>query len=432
MLSNVADSSTDFDEKEQPIAMGYNNADLEKAATSASRRSSKRQASRQQSESAKSSKSDEDKDVEKGDKDKEGDEEEKDPNLITWDGDDDPENPQNFPKWRKWVITLAFSITTLVVTFSSSVFSTAFQPTAMEFGVSEEVMTLGLSLFVIGFAVGPIVWGPLSELYGRKPPLFAGFFLFAIFQIPVAVAVNLETIFLCRFFGGVFASAPLAIVGGALGDLWDPVERGVAICLFAGATFVGPVFGPIIGSFITASYLGWRWTQWITLIMAGSFGLMAFFLVPETYAPILLHKRAKKIRYETKNWAIHAEYDEEQVTGKDIASKFVARPIKMLFTEPILILVTIYMSLIYGILYLFFEAYPIAFSEVRGWSSYIGSLPFLAITVGVAMGCGVIIWTTKTRFKRAMEEQGHVVPEERLIPMIVGGVVMPAGLFWFA
>lgn len=240
MLSDVADSSTDFDEKDQPIATGYNNADLEKAATSASHRSSKRQPSRQQSESAKSSKSDSDKDVEKGDKDKEGDEEEKDPNLITWNGDDDPENPQNFPKWRKWLITLCFSLTTLVVTFSSSVFSTAFQPTAMEFGVSEVTMTLGLSLFVIGFAVGPIIWGPASELYGRKPPLFVGFFLFAVFQVPVAVAVNLETIFLCRFFGGVFASAPLAIVGGALGDLWDPVERGVAICLFAGATFVGP------------------------------------------------------------------------------------------------------------------------------------------------------------------------------------------------
>lgn len=192
------------------------------------------------------------------------------------------------------------------------------------------------------------------------------------------------------------------------------------------------VFGPVIGSFITASYLGWRWTQWITLIMAGFFGLIALVVVPETYAPILLHKRAKKIRYETKNWAIHSEKDEEQVTPKDILTGFVLRPIKMLFTEPILIAVTIYMSLIYGILYLFFEAYPIAFSEVRGWSSYIGSLPFLAIIVGVAMGCGVIIWTTKTRFKRAMEEQGHVVPEERLIPMIVGGFVMPAGLFWFA
>lgn len=101
---------------------------------------------------------------------------------------------------------------TVSVTFASSVFSAATQDTAKIFGVSQEVMVLGTSLFVLGFAFGPLVFGPLSELYGRRNPLFVGFFIFAIFQIPVAVAQNLQTIFVCRFFGGLFASAPLAIV----------------------------------------------------------------------------------------------------------------------------------------------------------------------------------------------------------------------------
>jgi DHA1 family multidrug resistance protein-like MFS transporter len=101
---------------------------------------------------------------------------------------------------------------TVSVTFASSVFSTATVVTAKKFHVSEEVMVLGTSLFVLGFAFGPMVFGPLSELYGRKTPLFAGFVIFAIFQIPVAVAQNLQTIFVCRFLGGFFASAPLGIV----------------------------------------------------------------------------------------------------------------------------------------------------------------------------------------------------------------------------
>lgn len=101
---------------------------------------------------------------------------------------------------------------TVCVTFASSVFSSATQATARVFNVSPEVMVLGTSLFVLGFAFGPLIFGPLSELYGRKTPLFVGMFTFAIFQIPVAVATNLQTIFVCRFFGGVFASAPLAIV----------------------------------------------------------------------------------------------------------------------------------------------------------------------------------------------------------------------------
>jgi hypothetical protein len=178
------------------------------------------------------------KDLEKGDAEGEKKKEEppKDPNLIEWSGPSDPENPMNWPASKKWIVTITLGLMTFCVTFASSVFSTATIATSIEFGVSTEVMTLGTSLFVLGFAVGPLIWGPGSELFGRKLPLFFGYALFAIFQIPVAVAVNLETIMLCRFFGGVFASAPLAIVGGALADFFGPVDRGVAVVVFAAAT----------------------------------------------------------------------------------------------------------------------------------------------------------------------------------------------------
>ncbi|KAF2634763.1 MFS multidrug transporter [Massarina eburnea CBS 473.64] len=368
-------------------------------------------------------------DVEKVHGSKDGD---KDPNLIDWDGPDDPDNPQNFPRWRKWLITVTLGTVTFCITFASSVFSTATTATAAEFNVSSEVMVLGTSLFVLGFAVGPPIWGPLSELYGRKIPLFTGFFIFAIFQIPVAVAQNLQTIMVCRFFGGVFGSAPLGIVGGQLTDFWGPLDRGVAMCIFAGATFIGPVAGPIVGGFVVQSYLGWRWTEWITAIMGFSFGTIGFIIVPETYGAVLLSRRAQKIRFETKNWAIHAKIDEQQADLKTIAEKYLLRPFQMLMQEPILILVTLYMSLIYGILYLFFEAYPIAFQEQRGWNPGVGALPFLSITLGVVLGCAIIIFMSQTRLKHQLERDGHIVPEERLLPMIIGGFLFPAGMFWFA
>lgn len=356
----------------------------------------------------------------------------KDPHLIEWNGPDDPENPMNFPRWRKWMITIVLGFVTFCITFASSVFSTATQITARHFGVSNEVMILGTSLFVLGFAVGPPIWGPLSELYGRKYPLFIGFFIFSIFQIPVAVAQNLQTVMICRFFGGVFGSAPLGIVGGTLTDFWGPIDRGVSMAIFAGATFIGPVAGPIAGGFIVQSHLGWRWTEYLTAIMGFGFGAIGFILVPETYAPVLLSQRAKKIRFQTKNWAIHAKADEQQVDLKNIVERYLLRPFSMLLHEPILDLVTLYMAFIYGILYLFFEAYPIAFQEERGWNSGVGALPFLSITIGVLIGCAIIVYTSKTRFKRKMEEHGHIVPEERLIPMIIGGAFFPIGMFWFA
>ena len=359
--------------------------------------------------------------------------EEKDPNLVDWDGDDDSGNPLNMPSWKKWLITCTTGIMTFTVTFASSVFSTATQATAMQFGVSPEVMVLGTSLFVLGFAFGPIVWGPFSELYGRKMPLFIGFFVFAIFQIPVAVAQNLQTIFICRFFGGFFASAPLAIVGGLLADMFGPIDRGIAIAVFSGATFIGPVAGPIVGGFITMSYLGWRWTAWITAIMAFSFGIIGFIVVPETFGPLLLQQRAKKIRHQTKNWAIHSKMDESEVDLKEITEKYLLRPFTMLALEPILLLITLYMGFIYGFLYLCFEAYPIAFQEDRGWNLGVGALPFIAITVGVVCACLFIAYFSKTRFARKLEANGGTpVPEERLIPMIVGGALLPIGMFWFA
>jgi MFS transporter, DHA1 family, multidrug resistance protein len=355
-----------------------------------------------------------------------------DPNLITWDGPDDPENPQNWSATKKWATTALCSGLTLSITFSSSVFSTATEVTALEFGVSDEVMILGTALTVLGFCFGPLIWGPFSELYGRKPPLFFGMIVFAIFQIPVAVATNLETIFLSRFFVGFFGCAPLVIMAGALADYFDPVDRGVAICLFAAATFIGPVAGPIVGGFVTESYLGWRWTAWLTLIIAGFFTLIGLLFVSESFAPVLLQQRARKIRLQTRNWAIHSELDEHEVTLRQILVKYLFRPIVMLVREPILVLLTIYISLVYGILYLFFEAYPIAFQEVRGWSGGVGALPFIGIIVGVIIGAAIVSYATRTRFNRKLQKHGKVIPEERLPPMMLGGVLLPIGLFWFA
>lgn len=186
------------------------------------------------------------------------------------------------------------------------------------------------------------------------------------------------------------------------------------------------------GGFITDSYLGWRWTAWITLIPSAFFGLIALFVIPETYSPKLLQDRAGRLRRETKNWALHSFLDEHKPTLSQIGHNYLLRPFQMLALEPILICMTIYLALIYGILYLFFEAYPISFSQVRGWTSLgVAALPFIGIMIGVFLGVALIIYATKTRFARKFAKYGYVVPEERLIPMMIASVLLPIGLFWF-
>jgi multidrug resistance protein len=196
----------------------------------------------------------------------------------------------------------------------------------------------------------------MSEVLGRRPPLLWGYLLFAIFQIPVALAQNVTTICVGRFLGGFFAAAPLSVVGGILADLWDPIPRSYAICIFAAGGFAGPVAGPIAGGYIAESRLGWRWTSWITLIIAAVVGVLAYFIVPETSAPRILQYRAASLRKDLRTNEYHAKADDEKLTVQRILTVYMTRPFSMFIQEPILALVTSYMSFLYGMVYLLFEA----------------------------------------------------------------------------
>ncbi|KAL2701965.1 MFS-type transporter TraF [Penicillium crustosum] len=342
--------------------------------------------------------------------------------ALDWDGPTDSNNPRNFSTPKKVFITACLASLVCISTFGSSVMSPASGQLIHEFGISKELSILATALYVLGFAVGPLLFGPASEVLGRKYPLSVGVFLFAIFSIPIAVAKNVATIFVCRFLCGTFAAAPLAIAGGGLADLWEPLSRGIAVAGFASATFLGPVLGPLVGGFVTKSHLGWRWTQWLSIIFSLVFLAIYFVFCPETYSPIVLARLAKKRGQMPPGG---------KVDFKQLAKVYMLRPFIMLVQEPILALLTLYMGFIYGFLYLCFEAFPIAFEEHRGWDIGIGSLPFLSITVGVLIGVVIIIVHTMTRMRRKLETVGDA-PEERLVPMMIGSILMPAGIFWFA
>ena len=166
--------------------------------------------------------------------------------------------------------------------------STQGSSTAEEFDTTETVMLLGVSLYVLGFSLGPIVWGPSSEVLGRRIPLFGGFLIFSLLQIPIALSHSLPGLLVCRLLAGCFGAAPVVLVSASYADFWDPAYRGTASAAYSLASFAGPTLGPIIGSFVVADKsLGWRWTAWLTLIISAVCGPTAFFFVPETFGPVL-------------------------------------------------------------------------------------------------------------------------------------------------
>ncbi|KAK4697093.1 hypothetical protein P7C71_g944, partial [Lecanoromycetidae sp. Uapishka_2] len=344
----------------------------------------------------------------------------KDPDLITLNGPDDPLNPMNLPPWRKWFCASILGAMTFAATFSSSVFTAATRATAQEFEVAPETMALATSLYVFGFATGPILMGPASELHGRKIPFFVGYVGFIITQIPVGLATNVETILIFRFLGGVASSGSPAIVGGYLADFLPPVERGVAVAIFAATTLIGPSAGAIIGGVVVQSSLGWRWTAWISMIMGILFGAIGFVVLPETYVPVLLKRKAWDLRYDTRNWALHSKLDERPVDIKDFVVRYLSRPFIMLCLEPILLAMTLYISFTFGMVYLLFVAYPISFVQQRGMDPVTGGLPLIAIIIGIIIGAFYVAHYTLTTIKQKFLKEGKVAPEDRLPPMIVG------------
>ena len=360
------------------------------------------------------------------------DEQGPDPNLVTWDGPNDPHNPHNWSFLIKCGITAIWIFANLCTSMSSSIYSSGVGQLETEFGMSPPVATLGVSLFLCGYALGPIFFSPLSEKYGRKLPTLIGVFCSAAFCMCVALGQNIQTILLGRFFEGAFGAAPLCIVGGGIVDIWGPESRGVALSTGIGTVMAAPVLAPVIGNFVVQSYLGWRWTAWLSGIMGLACSVIILFGLPETFAPVLLQRKAKRAR-KAGNAAAHSQFDDMGHGLSNMVRMYLIRPFVMLATEPILLLVTLYQSFIYGILYLIFEALPIAFRENRGWALGVSSLPFLAVLTGILLGAAVVIIHGRTVFIRELRaNDGQVVPESRLPLMIGGGVLLPVGCFIFA
>lgn len=206
----------------------------------------------------------------------------KDPYEVGWDnGDADPHNPRSLPGWRKWSIVIITSVGSFCVTNASSIYTSTYTQMDAEFGNSRIVATLGLSFFVLGIALGPF-WSPLAEFYGRRPIYLASFAFFLIWLVPSAVARNIQTMIVARFFQGLAGSAFLSVSGGTVSDMFARNQMQAAMAVFTLAPFAGPSVGPLIGGFINSN-VSWRWTHYVLLIWAGVLLVTIYLFVPETY-----------------------------------------------------------------------------------------------------------------------------------------------------
>ncbi|KAI1776646.1 MFS multidrug transporter [Hypoxylon cercidicola] len=354
-----------------------------------------------------------------------------DDNIVEWDGPNDPECPRNWRMPKKVLMVLTTSGMILSVSFGSSVFAPAEKVAAAQFGVPLIVMQLTVALWILGFFAGPVFFGPLSEIFGHVVPFWLSTAGMAVFQLPIALGGNVRTILICRFFAGVFGSGVMAIVSGMYFELYESTSRGVALGLSAICINLGATIAPVAGAYLTYD-ASWRWTAWTTLIITGALSFVGIFTVHETSSRMILRHKASRLRFETRNWALHSQSEETRIDFHDITHRYLTKPVRMFVTEPILVIITLYLTLVYGTLYLSFQAFPLAFQQ-RGWLPTTSSLPFIAVILGI-----LTAWTACSIFsltwykERALHTKGPTVPEWRLPPMMLGAILLPPSLFWFA
>ncbi|KAL1966058.1 hypothetical protein VTN77DRAFT_4806 [Rasamsonia byssochlamydoides] len=355
----------------------------------------------------------------------------RDPNIVDWDGPDDPMNPMNWPFRKKFIATATISIITLLTPLGSSMFAPGV-PNVMEDFKSDNVYLASfvVSVYLLGYCFGPLVIAPLSELYGRMPLYNICNVLFTVFNVACAVAPNMGSLIVFRLFAGLAGSCPLTIGAGSLSDMIRQEKRGGAMAAWALGPLLGPVIGPVAGGYLTQAK-GWRWTFWVLAIAGGAVTINTLVFMRESYAYIILDRKTKRLRKETGNPNLRSALD----TGRSPRDLFVfsiVRPTKMLFLSPIVFLLSLYVAVIYGYLYLLFTTITDVFEEQYHFSQGSVGLAYLGIGIGSMIGLFSLGATSDRLLKYLTVKNGGVAkPEYRLPPMIIGAWFIPLSLFWY-
>lgn len=355
--------------------------------------------------------------------------------IVGFEGVDDQLNPKNWSIGRKWVTLGIVGTTGMLVGWASSIDSTVIEQGQEAFGVSEIAESLATALFLIAFGVGSLVAAPFSETVGRNPIYIATLSILMIFTMASGLAPNFGAQLAFRFLAGLFGCTPMTTFGGSMSDIFDPIDRTYAFPVCCTLSFLGPFLAPMVGSFIgQSSQVTWRWTEWSTLLMAALVTGSIFLFVPETYGPVLLGWKAKHLREITGDQRFRAEFELRQSSLGIRLLHSCSRPFNLFFREIMVALFTMYLVVVYIVLFGFLTGYEFIFGETYGFSQGSVGLMFIGMNVGFLVAFAMvphIYFAYKKRLMNAVEN-GHegLPPEERLWFAMYGAPWLPISLFW--
>lgn len=355
--------------------------------------------------------------------------------AVIWDKPTDSANPKDWPMTRKWTATTIVSAFAFISPVASSMVAPALEDIGRDLDIhSSALRALILSIFLLAYALGPLLLGPLSELYGRVPVLQLSNLFFLVFNLGCGFARTGPQMMVCRFFAGIGGSAPLSIGGGVLSDCWHAEQRGRAIAIYSLAPLLGPAVGPIAGALISGSTT-WRWMFWASSLLCLAIQLLGLLFLQETYAPKLLEQKARRLRKQTGDDSWYAET--AQLTSTHWARKIqvsIARPFVMLATQPIIMVIAVYMAYLYGLTYLVLSSFPGLFTSQSYYrmSTEMGSLNYIALGLGYVFGAEMTARINDFTYNRLKKRSNNVgKPEFRAPVMIPCSILFTIGFSWY-
>ncbi|KAF2690099.1 MFS general substrate transporter [Lentithecium fluviatile CBS 122367] len=350
--------------------------------------------------------------------------------VVDWDGPDDPANPRNWSKSTKTTHVLCVSAITLCSNLAAVMFAPGAPDLVADFRITNTmVSSLTVSIYILGFVVGPFFLASLSEMYGRLWLYHICNVIYIAFTVGCALSTDAVMFLVFRFICGCAASGPMTIGGGTIADLYKAEERGKAMAMFGLGPLLGPVVGPVIGGFVTQR-LSWRWTFWLILILAGVVTTLAIILMRETFEPVLLEHRAAALRIETGDALLQARTHDRSRTPSQLLVRAIMRPMRMLLTSPIVLLLSVYCAFLFGLSYLLFTTFPTVFEETYHFSTEIAGLAYLGLGIGMVVSLGLFA-VLSDRVLHQPRGGTLARPELRLILMIWAAPLVPAGFFWY-
>ncbi|KZP04827.1 MFS general substrate transporter [Athelia psychrophila] len=354
-------------------------------------------------------------------------------NLVGWYGPEDQDNPRNWSFYKRAFVAFSISLLTFSVYVGSAIYTSSIPSLMADFGISQTRATLGLTLYVLAYGIGPMFLAPLQDMahIGRNPIYIGGLAAFLLFNTAIVEAKNSSTVLAFRFLTGFVGSPALATGGASMGDIFPPQAQPYVIGIWALGAVAGPILGPVIGGF-AAQANGWKWPIYELMWISGFAFIFLSILLPETLEANILLKRARRLRKLTGNSELRSqsEIDQAAISKKDFVYESLVQPF-ILAAEPALLFANVFIGLVYSVFYLWFEAFPLVFNDIYHFNQGVGSLPFVAFVVSGSFTYTFYVFYNRYHMEPRMARNPNLAPEARLELGLMASVFIPISLFIF-